>query len=113
VELNVFERLIIRNIIPQIQGWNFGHMKEARKLTEDLFNPEEEESLQIKLGEDGKQITWRTKDDNGNDIPQTRDIEISEGLSKKFKKLLEQLDRENKLEMMHFSLCEKFGIGDD
>ncbi len=113
MQLNVFERLIIRNIIPQIQGWNFGHMKEARKLVEDLFTPEEEEELAITVNEDSKGVTWKVKDDNGNDIPQTRDIEISEGLSKKIKKLLEQLDRENKLEMMHFSLCEKFGIGDD
>ena len=110
MELNVFERLLIRNIIPQIQGWNFGHMKEARKLTESLFTPEEEEALQIKLDDEGKQVTWKVKDDSGNDIPQSRDIEISEGLSKKFKKLLEQLDRENKLEMSHYSLCEKFKI---
>ncbi len=110
--LNVFERLLLRNIIPQIQGWNFGHMKEARKLMEELFTPEEDEKLELKLGEDGKQITWKVKDDEGNDIPQSRDIEISEGLSKKIKKLLEQLDRENRLEMAHFTLCEKFGIGD-
>jgi RNA polymerase-binding transcription factor DksA len=111
MELNVFERLLVRNIIPQIQGWNFGHMKEARKLVEDLFTPEEEEKLQITLGEDGKQITWKTQDADGNEIPQVREIEISEGLSKKIKKLLEQLDRENKLEMAHYSLCEKFEIG--
>lgn len=113
MELNVFERLLIRNIIPQIQGWNFGHMKEARKLVEDLFTPEEEEKLAIKLNEDGKGVTWKVKDDEGNDIPQSRDIEISEGLGKKIKKLLEQLDRENKLEMAHFTLCEKFGVGEE
>ena len=110
MELNVFERLLIRNIIPQIQGWNFGHMKEARTLLEDLFTPEEEEKLAISVNEDGKGVTWKVKDDEGNDIPQEKDIEISEGLSKKIKKLLEQLDRENRLGFEHFTLCEKFGI---
>ena len=111
MELNVFERLLIRNIIPQIQGWNFGHMKEARTLLEELFTPEEEEQLQITVNEDSKGVTWKVKDDEGNDIPQEKEIEISEGLSKKIKKLLEQLDRENRLEMAHFTLCEKFGVG--
>ncbi len=110
--LTVFERLLIRNIVPQIQGWNFGHMKEARTLIEGLFTPEEEEKLAITVNEEGKGVTWKVKDDAGNDIPQSRDIEISEGLSKKIKKLLEQLDRENKLEMAHFTLCEKFGVGE-
>lgn len=112
MELNVFERLLIRNIIPQIQGWNFGHMREARKLIEGLFTPEEDKELQITLGEDGKQVTWKTKDENGNEILQIRDIEISEGLTKKIAKLLEQLSRENKLEMFHYSICEKFKIGE-
>jgi len=110
VELTVFERLLIRNIIPQIQGWNFGHMKEARTLLEDLFTPEEEEKLAITVNEDGKGVTWKVKDDEGNDIPQSKEIEISEGLSKKIKKLLEQLDREERLGMEHYTLCEKFGI---
>ena len=110
MELNVFERLLIRNIIPQIQGWNFGHMKEARTLLEDLFTPEEEDKLAITVKEDGKGVTWKVKDDDGNDIPQEKEIEISEGLSKKIKKLLEQLDRENRLGFEHFTLCEKFGI---
>jgi len=86
-------------------------MKEARKLVEDLFTPEEEEQLVITVNEDGKGVTWKVKDDEGNDIPQSKDIEISEGLSKKIKKLLEQLDRENRLEMAHFTLCERFGLG--
>ena len=111
MELNVFERLLVRNIIPQIQGWNFGHMKEARTLLEGLFTPEEEEKLNIQVNEDGKGVTWKVKDDEGNDIPQSKEVEISEGLSKKIKKLLEQLDRENRLEMAHFTLCEKFGVG--
>ena len=110
MELTVFERLLIRNIIPQIQGWNFGHMKEARTLLEDLFTPEEEEKLAITVNEDGKGVTWKVKDDEGNDIPQSKEIEISEGLSKKIKKLLEQLDREERLGMEHYTLCEKFGI---
>ena len=110
MNLTVFERLLLRNIIPQIQGWNFGHMKEARTLLEEMFTPEEEEKLQITVNEDGKGVTWKVKDDEGNDIPQSKEIEISEGLSKTIKKLLEQLDRENRLGFEHYTLCEKFGI---
>ena len=111
MELTVFERLLIRNIIPQIQGWNFGHMKEARTLLEGLFTPEEEEQLAITVNENGKGVTWKVKDDKGDDIPQSKELEISEGLSKKIKKLLEQLNREERLGFEHYTLYEKF-VGD-
>ena len=45
MELTVLERLMVKNILGNIQGWNFGHMKEARVLAENLFSPEEEEAL--------------------------------------------------------------------
>ena len=106
--LNVFERLLLRNIIPQIQGWNFGHMKEARTLLEEMFTPEEEEKLQITLNEDGKGVIWKVKDDDGNDIPQERELEISDGMKKKIAKFLKQLDTENRLGFEHYTLCERF-----
>jgi len=107
----VFERLLIRNIVPQIQGWNFGSMKTARELLENLFDEEEEKRLQIKIAEDGKGVTWRTKDDDGNDIPQEKEIEITEGLSEKIAKFLKRLDRDEQLGFEHYSVYEKF-IGD-
>jgi len=106
--LTVFERLLLRNIIPQIQGWNFGHMKEARVLLESLFD-ENEESL-FKFEVESTQVKWRVNDENGNPIPQEKEIEVSEGLQKKIAKFLKQLDTESRLEFQHYSLCEKFGI---
>ncbi len=109
--MNVFERLLLRNIVPQIQGWNYGHMKEARELMEGLFTPQEETDLQFEQEE--KQVKWKIKREDGSDIPQERDIPISEGLNKKIGKFLKQLDTENRLGFEHYTLCEKFGIGDD
>ena len=114
--LNVFERLLLRNIVPQIQGWNFGHMKEARLLLEDMFTPQEEENLQIKLKEDGKGVTWRVRDDEGNDIPQVKDMDVSDGLKNKLAKFLKDLNRQEKLGFEHYSLYEKLvepGEGED
>ena len=56
--LTVFERLLLRNIVPQIQGWNYAHMKEARELIEGLFTEQEEIDLQIHNENDGKSVKW-------------------------------------------------------
>ena len=108
--LNVFERLLIRNIVPQIQGWNYAHMKEARELLEGLFTEQEETDLQFE--QDGVQVKWKVAHEDGTPIPQERDIPISDGLKAKIGKFLKQLDKEEKLEMQHFSLCSKFGMDD-
>ncbi len=108
--LNVFERLLLRNIVPQIQGWNYGHMKEARELIEGLFTPQEETDLSFEQVE--TQVKWKVKREDGSDIPQERDIPVSEGLTKKIAKFLKQLDREEKLGFEHYTLVEKIGMGD-
>lgn len=109
MQLTVFERLVIRNIIPNMQGWNYGHMKEARELMENLFTPEEETELQFE--QDGAQVKWKTKRDDDSDIPQEKEIAISDGLKNKIGKFLKQLDREEKLEFIHMSLFDKFTGG--
>jgi hypothetical protein len=106
MQLTVFERLIIRNIIPNIQGWNYGHMKEARELVETLFTPDEEKELQFE--QDGLQVKWKVNREDGTPIPQDKDIIISDGLKGKIGKFLKQLDQENKLEFLHMTLFEKF-----
>ena len=106
--LNVFERLLLRNIVPQIQGWNYGHMKEARELIEGLFTPQEEADLQIE--QVGLQTKWRVAKEEGTPIPQERDIEVNGILKTKIGKFLKQLDREERLGFEHMTLCEKFGM---
>jgi len=106
MELNVFERLLLRNIVPQIQGWNYANMKDARELLEGLFTEEEETDLAFE--QEDTQVKWKVKRDDESDIPQERDIPVSEGLKKKIGKFLSQLDKEEKLGFEHMTLCSKF-----
>ena len=106
MELNVFERLLLRNIVPQIQGWNYAHMKEARELMEGLFTEQEESDLQFE--QEGTQVKWKVAREDGSDIPQVREIPVSEGLKAKIGKFLKQLDKEEKLGFEHYTLVEKF-----
>ena len=108
--LNVFERLLLRNIVPQIQGWNYAHMKEARELIEGLFTEQEEADLQFE--QEGTQVKWKIAKEDGTSIPQERDMPISDGLKAKIGKFLKQLDREEKLGFEHMTLCSKFGMDD-
>jgi hypothetical protein len=104
--LNVFERLLIRNIVPQIQGWNYAHMKEARELLEGLFTEQEETDLQFE--QEGTQVKWKIAKEDGTPIEQERDIPVSDGLKAKIGKFLKQLDKEEKLGFEHMTLMEKF-----
>lgn len=104
--LNVFERLLLRNIVPQIQGWNYAYMKEARELIEGCFTEQEETDLQFE--QEGKQVKWKVKKDDGSDILQVRDIPVSNGLKGKIGKFLEQLDKEERLGFEHMTLYSKF-----
>lgn len=108
MELTVFERLLLRNIVPQMSGWNFGSMKTARELLENLFDENEEKKLQITVGEDGKSVEWKRIDDKGKPIPQTKDLKVTDGLKNKIAKFLKELDGQDKLEFAHYSLFEKF-----
>ena len=106
MKLNVFERLLIRNIVPQIQGWNYAHMKEARELLEGLFTEQEETDLQFEQVE--TQVKCRVGQEDGTPIPQERDIPVSDGLKSKVGKFLKQLDKEEKLDFSHMTLYGKF-----
>ena len=106
MELTVFERLLLRNIVPQIQGWNYAHMKEARELIEGLFTEQEESDLQFE--QEGTQVKWKVQKEDGTPIEQERDIPVSDGLKNKIGKFLKQLDKEEKLGFEHMTLCSKF-----
>ena len=105
--LDVFDRLLLRQVMPQIQG-NFGHIKEARVVLENLFSPQEEEALHIHLEDDGRRVEWRTQDEAGHPIPQEKDVEISDGLKKKIARVFQMLDAEEQLKLEHYSLYDKF-----
>uniref|UniRef100_A0A6M3KCW1 Uncharacterized protein n=1 Tax=viral metagenome TaxID=1070528 RepID=A0A6M3KCW1_9ZZZZ len=106
LQLNVFERLLLRNIVPQIQGWNYANMKDARELLEGLFTEQEETDLEFEQVE--TQVKWKVAKEDGTPILQERDIPVSDGLKKKIGKFLTQLDKEEKLGFEHMTLCSKF-----
>ena len=106
MNLSVFERLLLRNIVPQIQGWNYAYMKEARELIEGLFSEQEETDLQFE--QEGTQVKWKVAREDGTAIPQERDIPVSDGLKSKIGKFLKQLDKEERLGFEHLSLYGKF-----
>ena len=109
--LNTFERLLLRNIVPQIQGWNYANMKDARELLEGLFTEQEETDLQFEQVE--TQVKWKIAKEDGTPIPQERDIPVSDGLKGKIGKFLKQLNDADppKLGFEHMTLYEKFVIG--
>ena len=106
--LNVFERLLLRNIIPEISSWNFDSMKEAREFMENLFDEDEGAKLQITPNQDGRSISWKVQEDDGTPIPQEKEMRLSEGLCDKIAKFLKQLNDREQLEFKHYSLYEKF-----
>lgn len=108
MELTVFERLLVKNILPQIQGTSFGIQESSRILLETMFTEEEAEKLQIKLNEDGKGVTWKVKDEEGNDIPQIKECQVSKGVKRIMGKFLIQLSETDKLSWEHNSLFKKF-----
>lgn len=108
MELNVFERLMVRNVLPQIQGMSFGIQENARVLLESLFTEEEAEQLAITVNKDGKGVTWKIKDDEGNDIPQVKDCPVSKGVRGLMGKHLVELSDGGKLTWEHNDLFKKF-----
>ena len=107
--LNVFERLLLRNIVPQIQGVSFGIQENARILLETMFSEDEAEKLQIKINEDGKGVTWRVKDDEGNDIPQEKECQVSKGVKRVVGEYLVKLSEEKPSRLLweHNTLFKK------
>ncbi len=95
--LSTFERLLLRNIVPQTQGWDGTLAKEAGEFLAGLFTQEEKNDLAFE--QEGQQIKWRLKRDDGTDIPQERNISISNELRIAIRQSLESLA----------SLCKKFG----
>ena len=72
---------------------------------ESLFTEQEETDLQFVQNE--LKVTWKVKRDDGSDIPQEREIPISDGLKAKIGKFLKQLDKEERLGFEHMTLYTK------
>jgi len=99
MELSVFDRLILLNILPK-EG-DFTTLKIIRKLREDLsFSEDEHKCLEFK--QDGGNIQWKQE----GDIP--KEITIGEKATDIITDVLKKLNTEKKLQDQHFGLYEKF-----
>ncbi len=102
MELSVFERLILLNILPP-EG-DFTTLKIVRQLKTDLsFSEEEHAALQFEQNEGT--VKWLQE----ADIP--KEIAIGEKATDIIVGVLKDLDKQKKLTEQHYSLFEKF-IGD-
>lgn len=103
MELSVFERLILLNILPR-EG-NFTTLKIVRKLREDLsFDEEEHKALEFQVDDKGA-VKWKTE----ADIP--KDVAIGEKATDLIVDTLKKLDKDKKLTEQHYGLYEKFVEG--
>lgn len=99
MELGVFDRLILLNILPK-EG-DFTTLKIVRKLREDLsFTEAEHKALQFQQNEGT--IKWQTE----ADIP--KEIQIGEKATDIIVEVLKKLDKDKKLTDQHVSVYEKF-----
>jgi len=99
MELKVFDRLILLNILPK-EG-DFTTLKIVRKLREDLsFSEDEHKTLGFK--QENGNVQWK----QDGDIP--KDITIGEKASDLIADVLKKLDKEKKLTDQHYELYEKF-----
>ena len=103
--LSVFERAVLMNVLPK-EG-NFTNLKALRVLKENLSLSEDENKIYQPQIIEGK-FFWKTQDDEGNPIPQNKEIEIGEIVTELIKKTLKNLNSQNKLKEEHISLYEKF-----
>jgi hypothetical protein len=99
IQLSVFERVILLNILPK-QG-SFNTLKILRELKEDLsFSEKENQALQFKT--DAGKVEWQQEADK----PKSLDFgETAIGI---IKKELTDLDKKELLTEQHLSVYEKF-----
>lgn len=99
MELNVYDRLILLNIMPK-EG-DFTTLKIVRKLREDLsFSEDEHKALEFK-NENG-QVQWK----QAGDVP--KEVSIGEKAADLIADVLKKLDKEKKLQEAHYRVYELF-----
>ena len=99
MQLGVFDRLILLNILPK-EG-DFTTLKIVRKLREDLsFTEAEHKALQFQQ-EEGN-VKWQSEADK------LTEIAIGEKAMDIIKDVLKKLDKDKKLSEQHYNIYEKF-----
>jgi len=125
VELSVFERLMLLNILPA-EG-DLPTLRVVRKMREDLSFTEAEHAA-LRLDNKEGQITWRTAlpQEEAEAMPSDKAAELNAyiaalnkgveiALGPKAREIareaLEKMNKEKKLREEHLSLCDKFEVG--
>jgi hypothetical protein len=99
MELGVFDRLILLNILPK-EG-DFTTLKIVRKLREDLsFSEEEHKALNFQ--QDEGNIKWQSEADK------PKEIQFGEKATDLIVSTLKKLNTDKKLTEQHFNLYSKF-----
>ena len=99
MELGVFDRLILLNILPK-EG-DFTTLKIVRTMREDLsFTEEEHKALEFK--QDEGNIQWK------QDADKPKHINFGEKATDLIVATLKKLNTDKKLTEQHFNLYEKF-----
>ena len=104
MELSVFERITLLNILPKQR--NFATLIILRKLREDLsFDEAENKALDFQIKKNGL-VKWRTEADK------PKEVEMGEKAFEIIVETLKRLDERELLTDQHYSLYCKF-IGDE
>lgn len=99
MELGVFDRLILLNVLPK-EG-EVTTIRIVRTLREDLsFSEEEHKALEFKF-EEGN-VQWK------QDADKPKEVEIGEKATDLIVETMKKLSSDKKLTMEHLSLYEKF-----
>ena len=101
MKLNLMERLVVLQILPQ-EG-NFATLKIVRKLQETL-SPSEEEFKEFEIKQDGDQVRWNPKG------LEEREIELGDKAKEIVAEALKKLDKDNKLTPQLMLVYEKFVV---
>ncbi len=100
MELTVFERITLLNVLAQFQG-DFTTLKIVREMKEALsFTEEEHKSLQLRV--EGGQAFWLSEADK------PREISMGEKAAEIIREQLTALDERKMLTDDHYTLYVKF-----
>jgi hypothetical protein len=107
--LTIFERYALFTILPR-EG-NFQTLKTIKNLRESLSLTDEEKELYEFHQEDDGKVYWKLTDDEGNQIPQEVDVDISIHGMSIIRDTLEKLDKQDQLKEELYTVYEKFVEG--
>lgn len=100
MNLSVFERLILLNILPSFKG-NIQQLRWASKLRAELgFSEEERKALEFE--QQGAQLRWKTEADMAVEVeikPEQKAVVVS---------VLKALNKQELLGLEHMALYERF-----